>query len=67
MYDLLRRLTLGLMSGTAAAAIADHESGARIDGAELTEMDCRWSPTMGLPQAAFEETQPHALQLPARS
>jgi hypothetical protein len=67
VFDLLRRLRLSLMSGTAPAEMADHESGARIDGAELTEMDCRWSPTMGLTQTAFEETQPHALQLPARS
>lgn len=69
VYDLLRRLTLSLISGTAATAeTADHESSVRIDGAELTEMDCRWSPTMGLPQTAVEETQPHTqLQGPARS
>ena len=67
MYDLLRRLTLGLLTGTAASAsMADHESGARIDGADLTEMDCCWSPTMGLPPASFEETHPGAkLQGPA--
>jgi hypothetical protein len=51
------------MSGTATAAMADHESGATIDGAKLTEMDCRWSPTMGpigQKQENFEETQPHS-------
>ncbi len=68
MYDLLRRMTLGLVSGAAeSSSMADHESCAYIDGAELNEMDCRWSPTMGLQPGAFEETQPHALQLPART
>ena len=61
VYDLLRRLALGLVSGTAtSASMTDYESSAFIDGAELTEMDCRWSPTMGLQQGAFEETQTHA-------
>jgi hypothetical protein len=39
----------------------DYEAGSIIDGAELTEMDCRWSPSMGLlPQGTFEETHPQA-------
>lgn len=57
MYDLIRLLTLGRKSGS-STSMPDHESGAHIDGANLTEMDCCWSPTMGQPSPSFEETHP---------
>jgi hypothetical protein len=65
VIDLFRRLANGLVPGSAASAsTTDFESSAIVDGAELTEMDCRWSPSMGLQPAPFEETQPHALVRP---
>jgi hypothetical protein len=62
VIDLFRRLAQGLVPSAAASApMDDYEAGSIIDGAELTEMDCRWSPSMGLlPQGTFEETHPQA-------
>ena len=60
VYDLIRLLTIALKSGS-SSSLPDHESGARIDridGANLTEMDCCWSPTMGQPLPSFEEIHP---------
>lgn len=62
MYSLFTRalFKLRLVNDT---SFGDREYGEFVDGANLGEMDCRWSPTMGLRPTDFEETRPHGMQV----
>lgn len=67
MYSLFTRalFKLRLVNDT---SFGDREYGEFVDGANLGEMDCRWSPTMGLTPNDPEETRPHGrpLNVPSR-
>lgn len=66
MFSLLRRIVLGERVNH-DRWLTDIEMGELVDGTNLGEMDCRWSPTMGMPPADFEETRPHGMPLNAPS
>jgi len=62
MYSLLTRLLSGSRF-TSDRSSGDEEFGERVDGANLGEMDCRWSPNMGLAPNDLEEKRPHGMTL----
>jgi hypothetical protein len=62
MYSLLTRLLSGSRFTTDPSS-GDEEFGELVDGANLGEADCRWSPNMGLAPNDLEEKRPHGMPL----